>query len=202
MPASRKAGRREQEALATREALVDAAVALFAERGYAGVGTEEIVKRASVTRGALYHHFADKRDLFRAAHEAVETDLVESIAARMGDARTSWDVLLAGMRAMLDACDDPAVTRIGLVDAPSVLGWPEWRAIEERYGLGMLRAALSAGIEDGTLRPAPLDALAHLLLAALVEAAFMVTYAEDREAARAEAERGLVALLEGLRAPG
>src|SRR6266498_3457295 len=112
--AQRVPGRRETEARATREALIDAALELFTERGYAGVGTEEIVARAKVTRGALYHHFEDKRDLFRAVFERVEADLMERIGAKMGGAEGPWDLMLTGMRSFLDACEEPAVKQISL----------------------------------------------------------------------------------------
>src|ERR671919_3154419 len=125
--ARRVPGRREAEARATRDALVQAALELFTERGYAGVGTEEIVARAKVTRGALYHHFRDKRDLFRAVHERVERELMERVAARMEGADGPWELMMTGMRSFLDACDEPAVKQIALTDAPAVLGWAEWR---------------------------------------------------------------------------
>src|SRR3954468_24454565 len=97
-------GRREADARATRETLIEAALKLFTERGYAGVGTEEIVARAKLTRGALYHHFEAKRDLFRAVFQRVEGDLMERIGARMEAVDDPWELMLAGMRAFLDAC--------------------------------------------------------------------------------------------------
>jgi len=191
---------REEEARATRERLVDTALELFSESGYAAVGTEEIVRRAELTRGALYHHFSDKRDLFRAVHERVEQELVGRIAASMDGVTDPWEVLVTGTRAFLDACEDPAVKRIALTDAPAVLGWAEWREIDERYGLGLMKAALGGAMEAGVLRRAPLDALSHLMLGALSEAAFVIANAEDTAAARRETERALLGLLEGLRA--
>lgn len=191
---------RAATARATREALVSAGLELFTERGYAGVGTEEIVKRAGVTRGALYHHFTDKRDLFRAVHEQVEEDLVGRIAGLMEGVSDPWDVVVTGLRATLEATSEPAARQIGLVDAPAVLGWSEWREVEERYGLGLMRAALGGAIDAGVLRPAPLDALSHLMLAALLEAASMIANSDDPAEARREAESALLALLEGLRA--
>ena len=197
--ASRGTGRREKDALATRDALVAAGLELFTARGYSAVGTEEIVERARVTRGALYHHFEDKRDLFRAVHERVEVDLVERIAGQMEGVSDPWEVMVTGTRAFLDACDEPAVKQIALGDAPAVLGWREWREIDERYGLGLMKAALGGAIEAGVLRPAPLDALSHLMLGALAEAAFVIAHAEDPAAARKDSEAALFALLEGLR---
>ncbi|MGH2922448.1 MAG: TetR/AcrR family transcriptional regulator [Solirubrobacterales bacterium] len=195
-----RAGSRAGSALATREALIAAGRELFASRGYAAVGTEEIVRRAHVTRGALYHHFDDKRDLFRAVHEGVEADLVAAIGERIAGVSDPWEVIVAGTRAFLDACGEPAVKRIALTEAPVVLGWSEWRAIDERYGLGLLKAALGGAIEAGVLRPAPLDALSHLMLGALSEAAFLIANAEDAAATREQIERALLELLEGLRA--
>ncbi|MGH2957594.1 MAG: TetR/AcrR family transcriptional regulator [Solirubrobacterales bacterium] len=191
---------REEEARATRDALVQAGLDLFAARGYAEVGTEEIVARARVTRGALYHHFADKRDLFRAVHERVERELVEGIAAQLEGVEDPWELMVAGTRAFLDACEDPAVKRIALTDAPAVLGWREWREIDARYGLGLTRAALAGAIEAGVLREVPLQPTSHLLVAALAEAAFFVADAQDPSTARERAEAALLELLEGLRA--
>src|SRR5436190_15567107 len=129
-PTPGRPGRREAEAQATREALIDAALELFTKRGYADVGTEEIVARAKVTRGALYHHFEDKRDLFRAVFERVEEDLMARIGQSMEAVDDPWQLMLDGVAAFLDACEEPAVKRISLTDAPAVLGWSEWREID------------------------------------------------------------------------
>ena len=193
-------GRREAEARATREALIGAALELFTERGYTGVGTEEIVARAKVTRGALYHHFTDKRDLFRAVFERVEADLMERIGATMEGASDPYELIVSGMRAFLDACEEPAVKQISLTDAPAVLGWQEWREIDNRHGLGLTRAALDGAVEAGLLRPMATEPMAHLLVAALSEAAFVIAHAEHPRNARAEVEEALLQLVDGLRA--
>jgi AcrR family transcriptional regulator len=193
-------GRREAEARATRDALIEAALELFTERGYAGVGTEEIVARANLTRGALYHHFTDKRDLFRAVFERVEGDLLVRIGATMEGTNDPWALMTSGMRAFLDACEEPAVKQISLTDAPVVLGWDEWREIDNRHGLGLTRAALQGAIDSGVLRPFAAEPMAHLLVAALSEAAFVIAHAEKPRKARAEVERALLQLVEGLRA--
>lgn len=199
-PTSQKLpGRREAEAHATREALIQAALELFTERGYAGVGTEEIVSRAKVTRGALYHHFTDKRDLFRAVFERVEGDLMERIGSTMEGADDAWNLMVAGMRAFLDACEEPAVKQISLIDAPAVLGWEEWREIDNRHGLGLTRAALQGAVEAGVLGPIAVDPMAHLFVAALSEAAFVIAHADNPRKARAEVEEALTQLVEGLR---
>jgi AcrR family transcriptional regulator len=193
-------GRRETEARATREALIEAALELFTERGYAAVGTEEIVARAKVTRGALYHHFEDKRDLFRAVFQRVEGGLMERIGARMKAASDPWELMLNGMRSFLDACEEPAVKQVALTDAPSVLGWQEWREIDNRHGLGLTRTALEGAVAAGVLRPIAVEPMAHLFVAALSEAAFVIAYANRPRKARAEVEEALLHLVEGLRA--
>ena len=184
---------------ATRDALLHAAHDLFAERGYAGVGTEEIVARAGVTRGALYHHFADKRDLFRAVHERLEEGLVAEIGDQIGGIEDPWDLIVTGVRAFLDACTDPAIMRIALLDAPAVLGWAEWRAIDERYGLGLVSFGLQNAMDRGVLAPRPVRPLAHLLMGAMAEAAMVIANADDPVAARDEVGAPLLALLTGLR---
>jgi len=197
---ARTPGRREADARATREALIQAALELFTERGYAAIGTEEIVARAKVTRGALYHHFDDKRDLFRAVFERVEEDLMTRIGATVESADDPWDLMVSGMRAFLDACEEPAVKQISLTDAPAVLGWKEWREIDNRHGLGLTRAALQAAVDSGAIRPIAVEPMAHLFVAALSEAAFVIAYAERPRKARTEVEEALMQLVEGLRA--
>jgi AcrR family transcriptional regulator len=198
-PTSRRPGRREAEAQATRDALIRAALKLFTKHGYAGVGTEEIVARAKVTRGALYHHFSDKRDLFRAVFERVEGELMARIGTRMEASDDPWELMLAGMRSFLDACEEPAVKQIALTDAPSVLGWQEWREIDNRHGLGLTRAALQGAVDAGVVRPIAVEPMAHLFVAALSEAAFVIAYSDHPRRARAEVEQALVQLIEGLR---
>jgi AcrR family transcriptional regulator len=185
----------------TRAALLAAARGLFAERGYAGVGTEAVVRRAGVTRGALYHHFRDKRDLFRAVYEQTEAEIVAAIAERMAAGGSDpMELLAEGVRAFLDASSDPLMMRIGLRDAPGVLGWEEWREIGNRHGLGLVTTGLRAAMDAGQIRRADVRTLAHLLLSALAEAALLIASADDPQAERAEVERTLLALLDGLRA--
>lgn len=191
--------RQEQRSEETRSALIAAARELFTERGYANVGTEEIVKRANVTRGALYHHFEDKKDLFRAVHEANEERLVAGIAAKVEGITDPMELLATGVRSFLDACEDPAISRIGLIDAPAVLGWKEWREIDAKYGLGLVMAVIQANIDAGFIEPVPVRTIGHLLLAAMGEAGIMVVSAEDPKAMRKEAEEGLLALVHGLK---
>src|SRR2546421_10077648 len=166
---------------ATRSTLIATARELFAQRGYAAVGTEEIVRAAGVTRGALYHHFAGKKELFEAVYEDVERQLVEQIAASaISSATDPLAALHAGAQAFLDACEDPAVQRIALVDAPSVLGWEQWREIGLKYGFGLVQNTLQAAVDAGQIEKQPIGPLAHLLLGAVDEAALVVARANDR----------------------
>jgi AcrR family transcriptional regulator len=181
-PRSRKAEQSE----ATRAALIGAARGLFAERGYAGVGTEEIVRAAGVTRGALYHHFAGKEDLFRAVYEDIEAELVQEIAAGAMTATDPVQALRGGAKAWLDACEDPAVQRIALLDAPSVLGWEQWREIGLKYGFGLVEGTLQAAMDAGLIERQPVRPLAHLVLGAIDEAAMVVARADDDGHTRAE----------------
>jgi AcrR family transcriptional regulator len=193
-----KAGQTE----ATTAALITAARELFAERGYADVGTEEIVQRAGVTRGALYHHFkGGKEELFRAVLVQLSAELVRQVVAVANQSGDPWQELVVGCDAFLDACARPDVQRIMLVDGPSVLGWDVWREIDQGYALGALEAAIQNAMDAGALSAAPANAVAHVLLGALDEAAMVVARADDQAAAREEMGKTVRRLLEGLRAP-
>ena len=192
--------RQADRSQATRSALIAAARPLFAEHGYAGVSTDDIVEAASVTRGALYHHYKDKRDLFRAVYEEVEQDLMGRVVASIATTRDVWKMFTKGLAAFLDECLDPEVAKIALIDAPAVLGWEEWREIDARYGLGLIVAALQQGMDEGVIRKQPVDVMAQLVFGAMAEAALLIAHADDPKAARASAEKALLGLLNGLRA--
>lgn len=198
-PARRTQAERSE---ATREALIGAARKLFAERGYAGVGTEEIVRAAGVTRGALYHHFGGKRDLFEAVYERIEAELAERIAtgALASGAAAPLDAMRAGAEMFLQACTEPEAQRIVLLDGPSVLGWDRWREIAAEHGLGLIEATLQAAVDAGAIADQPARPLAHVLMGALDEAAMVVARAEDPEKMREEVGRTLDSLLAGLSA--
>jgi AcrR family transcriptional regulator len=197
-PPRTKAAQRE----ATTAALIGAARVLFAERGYTGVGTEEIVQRAGVTRGALYHHFrGGKEDLFRAVLVQISAETTQLVLAAAGSKNDPWEALVVGADAFLDACTTPEVQRIMLVDGPSVLGWDVWREADSDYALGMLEAALQRAMDAGRMVHQPARPLAHVLLGALDEAAMVVARADDQRAARDEMGRTVHRLFEGLRGP-
>lgn len=175
-----------ERSAATRAALMASARALFTEHGFAGATREEIVERAGVTRGALYHHFANKEDLFRAVFIEVEHEIGARVAAAYMGGDDAVEQLRLGCQAFLDTALDPAVRRIVLLDAPSVLGWEEWREIEAQGGLQLMKEALGAVSAAGFIQAEPVEPLAHMLLAALNEAAMLVANATHRKKARAE----------------
>ena len=188
---------------ATRAALIATAHELFADRGYAGVGTEEIVRATGVTRGALYHHFSGKRELFQAVYEEVERQLVEQIAtSAIATAGDPLQALHAGAEAFLDASEDPAVQRIALVDAPSVLGWEQWREIGLRYGFGLVQGTVQAAMDAGLIDRQPVRPLAHLLLGAIDEGAMLVARADDGGETRRQVGASIARFLEALRPRG
>ena len=173
----------------TPESHIAAARTLYAAHGFADVALETIVRAAGVTRGALYHHFPDKTELFAAAFEQVEGE----VAARMGEAIASADetdpveVMRLGARFWLDACADPEIQRIVLVDAPAVLGWTRWTEIGNRYNTGLVRDMLTSAIQSGRIPPQPVEATALTMLGAMREATLYVALAQDHDQARREA---------------
>lgn len=185
----------------TRALLVGVARDLFAERGYAATPTEEVVRRAGVTRGALYHQFKDKRDLFRAVVEDVQQGVMQRVVAALAPITEPWQAVHAGIGAFLDACMDPAVQRIVLLDAPSVLSWETWREIDARYGFGLVRNALQGLMALGLIEEQPVDPLAHMLLGALSEGGLVIARAENPVDAREQVGASIARLLRGLR-PG
>lgn len=186
---------------ATRATLLAAARPLFATRGYAAVGTEEIVRAAGLTRGALYHHFDGKEGLFTAVFEAVEEELLARIAAGIEAAAPAGplDALVVGIDVMLGAACDPGLAQIVLLDAPAVLGWQRWREIGWRYGMGLTEGVLVAAIDAGELPEQPTRPLAHVLLGALDEAVLYVARAPEPRVAQDEMRRVLGDLLRALR---
>lgn len=188
---------------ATRAALVTAGRKLFAEHGYAGVGTETLVRDAGVSRGALYHQFGDKKELFAEVLADVEAGVAQRIANAMPGGSEGADlvtVMTLALRAWLDACESPDVQRIVLIDGPSVLGWERWRAICQHHVLGLVESVLTQAAASGAMLPLPIRPLAHLLLAVADEAALYLNASADPTAAREDIEEIVSTLIRGLTA--
>lgn len=182
----------------TRKALTDAARKLFTEHGYADTGTPAIVELAGVTRGALYHHFRDKQDLFRAVYEDVEKELTADTVRVFRRARDPLKAVRAGAEAWLDASLRPDARRILMEDGPSVLGWTAKREIDLAHGLGLLVSGLERAMEAKLVRRVPVVPLAHVLIAAITEAGMVVAHASDAKRARREAGAAVQSLIDGL----
>jgi AcrR family transcriptional regulator len=191
--------RKEEYAEATRNALVEVARALFAQRGFTGVSIEEIVQGARVTRGALYHHFEDKQELFRAVLESIEHELAERMRAAARSETHAWEQLAAACHAYLDACLERDVQRIVVLDAASVLGWHTWCEIDRRHGLGVLHERLEAALEAGLIDPQPLEPTALLVLGALNTGGRVIAEAKNSNEARRQVGATLQRLLSGLK---
>jgi AcrR family transcriptional regulator len=185
---------------ATRTALIGAARQLFGESGYGDTSTDEIVAAAGVTKGALYHHFGGKEDLFRAVVEQVQHEVSDHAVAEFL-APDSWQALVRGCTLWIDAHLDPAVRRIVLQDARAVLAWEDVRTIENRYGAVALRGALRKAVHAGVIANQPLRPLALLLLGALSEACLYIADADDPDAARAECLELITQMLTAFRVP-
>ena len=200
--ASRTRRTQAERSAATRDALVAAARPLFAAHGFAEVPADAIVAAAGVTRGALYHQFADKTALFEAVLAAVEADIARRLADAVESAGISDPVeaLRHAVRIWLDICVEPEILRIALVDGPSVLGWVHWREVCYLHVLGLVQALLTLGIELGRIRAQPVVPLAHVLMGASDEAALYVAEATDRTQARTEMIGIFDQLIQGLTA--
>ncbi|MCU1350836.1 MAG: transcriptional regulator, TetR family [Acidimicrobiales bacterium] len=184
-PSTKVKDKRVAQGDATRSALVRAGRELFGQQGYAETSTDEVVALAGVTKGALYHHFAGKEDLFRAVFEQVQREVSDQAVVEFL-APDSWQALVRGCGLWVDAHLDPSVRRIVMHDARAVLGWEDVRAIENRFGAVALRGALRKAMHAGAFERQPLRPLALILIGALSEGCLYIADAEDPVAARAE----------------
>lgn len=191
--------KKAEVAARTRAALEAAARKLFETRGFAAVSAEEIVAAAGVTRGALYHHYNGKEGLFEAVAEAAMQRLHENIAPAPGGATDAVDALKQGVRRFLELSAAPRTQRVLFIDAPLVLGWQRWRQMDARYGLGLLKRAVAAGMAQGCLRPGPPEMVAQVLLSAMIETSMIIAAAPRKREARAQAESLLDRVIDSFR---
>ena len=195
-------GRQAERSADTVRALLAAARVLFGKRSYAAVSLDDVVAHAGVTKGAVYHHFRDKRALLRAVVAEIESELASEIRTVIADVSDPVDQLRAGCQAFLDRCLDPIARRIVLLDAPAVLGWQEARGIDAAHGLGVMIEVLESGMAAGRIRRQPARPLAHLFLAAAIEAGMLIAHARNARAERARTAVPLLEWLESLRPGG
>jgi AcrR family transcriptional regulator len=192
---------RVEQAEATRHALVETARRLFVEKGYAATATEELVVHAGVgSRGALYHHFADKQALFEAVFTAVQTELAEQIGAHVAhDGDDALEALRTRLLAFLDCVVERADARVLLTDGPSALGWHRFRETEVRHGAGPIQALLDEARRTGVIADVPTRQLTLLLIATVETAALEIAGAEARDQTRHAMGLALDGLISGLR---
>jgi len=184
----------------TQKTLRREARKIFAKKGYSGANTNELVQRARVTKGALYHHFANKRELYHSVVEDMEQELVERIeAAATAAGRGPWERLRAMCRAYLDACRDPALARMLVLEAPVVLGWKTWCDLEQKYEVAAFARCLEEANRDAGALREPAETLAQVILGALTTGARVIATAADPEAARGEVQKTIDRLIAGLR---
>ncbi|SDL46317.1 transcriptional regulator, TetR family [Lentzea albidocapillata subsp. violacea] len=191
---------RERQAEATRELLVTIARELFVEQGFAATAIDEIVQRAGLAKGALYHHFGGKDALFKAVFEVVLDETAEAVLSAAVAEDDPWDAVRAGLSAFLDACLQPAFRRIVIIDSVAVMAANSWEGGMEGIELPMLRVVLTPLVASGALPGVTVDPLAHVALGGLYGSALYIAKAADPQAARAEAEVVIDVVLRGVRA--
>jgi AcrR family transcriptional regulator len=197
--------RREEYAEQTRQALLDAAAASFAVQGFAATSIADIAASARVTKGAVYHHFPDKRSLFEAVlnqcDEAAQSKVLEAVAKHPDDL---WGGVVAALDVTLDACVDPIVGRLIYVEGPIALGWKRWRECEDQYTYGNIRLLLNNAIQAGLYAPdIPIDAMAQLMTGMITHAGVALAEAPPtkRRKLRRDISTAIQQLLDGLRTP-
>jgi AcrR family transcriptional regulator len=188
-------GKKAAQSVATKRKLLLIARKLFAARGFSGVSAEEIVAAANVTRGALYHQYDGKIGLFEAVVEAVMQEVHAKIVKETTGVADPLRALDIGVGVFLKASSDLGVQQILFVDAPAALGWVKWRAMDSRYGLGLMKRALAGAMEAGLLRRQDVDLLAHVLMGALTETAILIASSTRQTKARADAARLLTSMI-------
>lgn len=190
---------REDQRRATRVRLLTHARELFAEHGYAAVSIPDVARAAGVTKGALYHQFTGKAEVFEAVLEQAQQEVGESVAAAADVVTDPFAALLAGCRAFLEAATAPAVRRVLLVDGPALVGWERWRELDEQASASHLAEALAALMDDGVLARRPVAPLTRLLSGAMNEAALWLARPDAMPSDLDDATTALAALLAGLR---
>ena len=189
----------EERREATRKAVLRAARRHFGKLGYNNVTVDQIATDADVAKGAIYHHFPTKADLFEAVVEAVAAEILVEVQATLVQQPDILTAMFAGNRAFFATCAKPQFAQIYLKDGPSILGWNRWREIDAHHFGGMVRDGLLAAMELGVITKRPVDPLVGLILGAVTEAAIACANSKNfAEAAEGYVE-ALEAILNGLR---
>jgi AcrR family transcriptional regulator len=189
---------RSEKGLATRDRIVGAATRLFTAAGYEGTSIEDLLGELQISRGALYHHFNGKDELFEAVLERVEADIAQVTRDATAGISDPVIALRTGVDAFLRMARDETVKRIVLIDAPAVLGWEKWREIDARHGFGLMKASLKAAAKKKRLRAELIEIYAHILLAGVMETALVIARADDSEKATRNGRTAIAELISKL----
>jgi AcrR family transcriptional regulator len=181
--------KRNDRGQATRQHIIEVATSLFTKAGYEATSVEQVLQACGISKGALYHHFKGKTELFTAVLESVEQQVAARLTAASEGVTNPLDALRAGCAAWLAMARDPTVRQVVLLDAPSAIGWQAWREIDERHGMGLLRMALMAAAAEGRFDADLVDVYTHSLLAVLIEMSLLIARADDA-GAQAAVRRG------------
>jgi AcrR family transcriptional regulator len=192
--------KRVERGLATRRRIIAVAKSLLAKHGYEGMSIEEILEHCKISRGAFYHHFESKEELFEAVLELVEEEIAQTLAKASSGFEDPVDALKAACDAWFGLTREPAVRQIVLTDALTVVGWEKWREIDARHGFGRLKAALKLIAAQGRIPEGSVEIFSHILLATTIELGFLIARANDREATTKTARAAYSQLLNGLMA--
>lgn len=193
--------KRAAQGQATRDQLIEVATGLFAEHGYEDTSVEQVLSAAGVSRGALYHHFAGKEALFAAVVRTQEDRILADLAALTREAPDAVATLRIASLAWIDLASDPVIQQILLIDAPSVMGWEQWQAMNSDRALGAIRAIMMAIADEGRLKPEFADPFAHMILAAMDELALVIARADDPASARRQGRDAIAEFLRRLTTP-
>jgi AcrR family transcriptional regulator len=189
---------RSEKGLATRDRIVGAATRLFTAAGYEGTSIEDLLGELQISRGALYHHFNGKEELFEAVLERVEADIAQATKDATAGISDPVIALRTGVDAFLRMARDETVKRVVLIDAPAVLGWEKWREIDARHGFGLMKASLKAAAKKKRLRAELIEIYAHILLAGVMETALVIARADDSEKATRNGRTAIAELINKL----
>jgi AcrR family transcriptional regulator len=193
--------RRDEYSEATRRALLDSAGRLFAEQGFTATSLDEVAADARVTKGAVYHHFANKQAVFEAVADQVEEDACAAMIAAAADAPGTWEGVEAGLDCFLERCSDPAYRRLCFQEGPAVMGFNAWWEHGEKHEIGLIRAMLAGLHADGLIELDDLDTLTHLLFGSMTAAALALARADDPTSEIVKVRETTLRLLWGLRPP-
>ncbi|WP_433430687.1 TetR/AcrR family transcriptional regulator [Nonomuraea sp. CA-141351] len=180
--------RREQYSQATKTAILEAATRRFAEHGFAGTTLEDVATDIQASRGAVYHHFANKIALLESVLDVLETEMIRKVSEAGSGATQPWQAGLLAVEAFLDCCCDPVYGRVVWQEAPIALGWQRWKEHEGKYSYGLIEQLIRAALDSGDIPPLPLEPMTHITFHILGAAGMALAEASEADKPRVRAE--------------